>query len=241
VRSAAAAADPVDGGRRATAERVMALDDERVQRDDVPVPESLDELRAQVVPEPPPLPAPRKARLEPPGSFIRTRVSKKEKQAGKRQQFVDMLAAAAAARQPARAAAADATMAADADAAPAAAPTDSFVDDFLSAMADMKTASGSGSGGGVAVSASTRTIQQRARIERSEQKQFKAVLSHEAFKSDPLGALREHVANRLKLEAEQRARQAASLSALDAQERGASRRLQTAMEKNRGRPTPKKR
>jgi hypothetical protein len=219
----------------------MTLDDERVQRDEVPVPESLDELRAQVVPVPPPLPAPRKARLEPPGSFIRTRVSKREKQAGKRQQFVDMLAAAAAARQPGYGAA-DATMASDAGpAAVLVPPTDSFVDDFLSAMADMKTGSGSGgSGGGVAVNASTRTIEQRARIERSEQKQFKAVLSHEAFKSDPLGALHEHVANRLKLEAEQRARQAASLSALDEQERGASRRLQKAMEKNRSRQPPTK-
>jgi hypothetical protein len=217
--------------------RPMSVEDERVVRDEAPVPNSLAELAAQPRPMPPPLP-PSKPRREPAGSFIRTRVSKKEKQADKRNQFVHSLATAAATRH------ANASMLTDDNAAVAAddAPTqpsgtETLVDDFLNAVTELSSSSTNtvsvAPSNATAIAAKARTITQRARIELAEQAHFKAVLQHGAFKSDPLGALQEHLANRIKLEREQRERNAASLDALAAHDAQASRRLKRAVKHNR--------
>lgn len=215
---------------------MMSVEDERVVRDTVPVANTLDELAAQVRPMPPPLPPPKKARLEPAGSFIRTRVSKKEKQTGKRDQFVHMIASAAASRQQLRNSGAN-MLTDDTVDQPPAPPTgtDTLVDDFLAAVTELTSSSNNNALTSAATSAGTkvRTSRQRARIELSEQAQFKAVLQHEAFKSDPLGALQEHLANRIRLEREQRERNAASLQTLEAHDAQASRRLHRAVKNNR--------
>lgn len=214
---------------------MMSVEDERVVRDTVPVANTLDELAAQVRPMPPPLPPPRKARLEPAGSFIRTRVTKKEKQTGKRDQFVHMIASAAASRQQQRNNGANMLTDDTTDDRPPAPPTgtDTLVDDFLSAVTELSSSSNSIALTSAATSSKVRTSRQRARIELSEQAQFKAVLQHEAFKSDPLGALQEHLANRIRLEREQRERHAASLQTLEAHDAQASRRLHRAVKNNR--------
>lgn len=230
---------------------LMAFDSANAPRDELPVPSSLAELSAQVLPSaPPPPPPPKVSRLEPRGSFIRTRVSKKDKQAGKRELFAQTIAAAAAARQPPAAVDSAPTTTTTTAAEPVVlAPAESFVDDFLSAMADISTAapSATSSAGGVGASAawlsSARTSQQRARIERSERDQFKAVLQHGAFKQDPLDALREHLGNRLRLEQEAREaqqRQAAHADTLATHEVGATRRLERAITKNRKKAANKK-
>lgn len=223
--------DDVTGERGGA--RPMSVEDERVVRDEIPVPNSLAELAAQPRPAPPPLPA-SKPRREPAGSFIRTRVSKKEKQADKRNHFVHSIAAAAAARQQQQQQ--QPSMLTDDDnndAPPPPRGTDTLVDDFLSAVTELSASSNTAAVAPAHASSKARTIAQRARVELAEQAQFKAVLQHDAFKSDPLGALQEHLANRIKLEREQRARNAASLDALAAHDAQASRRLQRAVKHNR--------
>ncbi len=228
----------------------LGLDDDNVDsatamafdapRDEAPVPSSLAELSAQVLPPAPPPTAPKASWLEPRGSFIRTRVSKKDKQAGKREQFMQTIAAAAAARQPRSNADAD-TAAGDEPPQPPVAvpPAESFVDDLLSAMADIASVPSADAlkpKKPPTQPTVVRTSQQRARMERFEQQQFHAVLQHAAFKHDPVEALHEHLANRLRLEQaerEARERSAAQASTLAAHEVRASRRLERAMAKNR--------